>query len=391
MKILHLTPYYAPAYAYGGVVRAAQGMAGALAQRPHAVTVLTTDTLNQQGHRLPAGQSDHNGIRVWRVPNVLPALRGRLNFSTPRGLRKVANALLDECDMLHIHEFRTVENVIVTRAAAERGVPVVCSPHGTLALHTGRSRLKRAWDRWFSPYVAARTDAVIALTDAECSDASALWQTFWPRQRPLLTAVVPNGVDPQAFAHLPSAAVFRQRWQLGDARVVLFMGRLHPRKGALLLAHAFLDAHLPDARLVIAGPDEGDTPALRALNDPRIVLTGYLEGEERLAALAAADLFVLPALGEGMSMAVLEAMAAGVPVIISPECHLPQVMTYGAGLVVLPQKAGLIAALRETLADEAMRQAMGRQGRALVQEHFTWASAAAALERVYQQVLELRA
>jgi len=218
-----------------------------------------------------------------------------------------------------------------------------------------------------------------------------LWHTFWPRQRPLITAVVPNGVDPQAFAHLPPAAGFRQRWQLGDDRLVLFMGRLHPRKGALLMAHAFQEANLPGTRLVLAGPDEGDGPALRALGDPRIVLTGYLEGEERLAALAAADLFVLPALGEGMPVAALEAMAAGVPVIISPECHLPQVVTHGAGLVVLPQKAGLAAALREALADEPARQAMGRQARALVQQHFTWASAAAALEAVYQEALQQRA
>ena len=139
---------------------------------------------------------------------------------------------------------------------------------------------------------------------------------------------------------------FRTRYGLGDATVCLFMGRLHPRKGVEVLVRAFKQANIANTRLVIAGPDEGMLALLQAIKDDRTIMTGYLDGQERLAALAAADIFCLPATGEGLSMAALEALAAGLPAILSPGCNLPEVAQYGAGLIVEPQVEPLAAALR---------------------------------------------
>jgi glycosyltransferase involved in cell wall biosynthesis len=165
------------------------------------------------------------------------------------------------------------------------------------------------------------------------------------------------------------------------------MGRLHPRKGVGLLVEAFKAVNLPDARLVIVGPDEGMLDTLRPMLDERIILTGYLAGEDRLAAFAAADLLALPAVGEGLPMVVLEAMAAGLPVIVSPGCNLPEVAQYKAGLEVEAAVEPLTAALGTLLPDATRRAAMSQVARTLVKERFTWDSIAAQLETLYQSLM----
>lgn len=387
MRILHLTPYYAPAYAFGGVVRSVEGMARALARRGHTVTVLTTDALDQQIRYTGELETIQEGVQVIRTPNLLPKLRGRYNLSTPNRMAKRAAELLPQVDMVHCHEFRTVENLLVTPIAARLGKPLVLSPHGTLSQATGRSGLKRLWDRTLSSAVALRFNQVVALSQPELTAVQALWPTFGRRRISTAFSVIPNGVDLDDFANLSGRDGFRARYHLGDAAVCLFMGRLHPRKGVGLLVEAFKAAKLPDARLLIVGPDEGMLDALRPLLDDRIILTGYLSGADRLAAFAAADLLALPAVGEGLPMVILEAMAAGLPVIVSPGCNLPEVAQYGAGLEVETAVEPLTLALRTLLLDSVQRAAMSQAARTLVNDHFTWDNIAAQLESLYRTLI----
>lgn len=385
MNILHLTPYYAPAYAFGGVVRSVEGMTRALARRGHAVTVLTTDALTISSRYTGPPVEIINGVRVLHATNFSQHLRGRLNLSTPARMQALARDILPGMDVVHCHEFRTMENLLVTPVAVELNKPLVLSPHGTLAQHTGRSHLKVAWDKMLSPAVAQRFDHVIGLTEKEIADVQSLWTDFG-RKRPQFS-VIPNGIDPQEYAELNGRESFRKRYGLGDGPVCLFMGRLHPRKGIDVLVSAFKAANIPDSRLLIVGPDEGMLDQLGAMLDGRMVVTGFLDGRERLAAFAAADVFVLPAVGEGLPMVVLEAMGAGLPVIVSPECHLPEVAACGAGLEVEPQPEPLSRALSRLLTNASLRQEMQQRGRQLVEERFTWDTVALKLEQVYRSLL----
>ncbi len=389
MRILHLTPYYAPAYAFGGVVRSVEGMAASLARRRHEVTVLTTDAFDQR--RRYAGAQDEviDGMRVLRRPNVLPRLRGRFNLSTPRSLKRSAEALLPTIDVLHIHEFRTLENLLATPVAKKLDVPIVLSPHGTLNLNTGRGALKRAWDNLLSPGIASRIDHVITLSAAEQDEAETLWRRFGARRKPTRFSVIPNGVDLGDFDRRALAASFRRRFNLGDAQIVLFMGRLHTRKGVDVLIKAFKAIDLADSRLLIVGPDDGMLPILKAFadGDRRIIFTGYLQGAERLGALAAGDVFALPATGEGQPMAALEAMAAGLPVVLSPGCNLDEVAGVGAGYVVKAEVDTFAEKLRLLLNDRDLRQTMGLRARQLVKESYTWDGIAEKLEDVYRSLL----
>ncbi len=385
MNILHVTPYFAPAYAFGGVVRAAEGLTRALAARGHQVTVLTTDAL-APGKRVAAHDETLNGVRVVRVPNALP--RGMFNLSSPLGLGAAARRLIAEADVIHVHEFRTVENLIVTPIAEALHKPLLLSPHGTLTLDTGRSQVKFAWDRLLSRRVARRFDQVVGLTPAEADEAERYWRQFGAPAKPIAFSVIPNGVNPDEFAQPAGRDTFRQQYALGDGPVCLFMARLHPRKGPQILAQAFREVALPDTRLVLAGPDEGALALARPYFDSRIVVTGYLGTEARLAALAAADLFALPAVGEGMPMGVLEALAAGLPVIVSPGCHLPEVAQAGAGLEVAAEPGALAATLSRLLSDADERAAMGAAARLLVRQRFTWDTVAAQYETIYRGLSE---
>lgn len=387
MHILHVTPYYAPAYAFGGVVRAVEGMAHTLHQRGHMVSVLTTDALNFDGGRVLIPQEDLQGVRVVRARNALPMLRRWANASSVLGWRALALPLLQACDVVHLHEFRTQEALALVPITQQLGKSVLVSPHGTLAQDSGRSLLKRAWDSLLSPRVARAVAGVVALTAKEADDAQALWAQVAPSAQPFVH-IIPNGVDVNAYANLPDPRPFRQRWGLGAARVVLYMGRLHPRKGADKLARAFMQANVDNVRLVIAGGDEGlgATLAQLAQADPRIVLTGYLEGEARLQALACASLFALPAVGEGLSMAVLEAMAAGVAVLLSPDCGITGAEAQGAGRIVPLEGEAWARALRDLLENADMAQ-MGRQAQAWAERDYAWGSVAQALEAAYAQAL----
>ncbi len=392
MNVLHVIPYYAPAWVYGGSVRAVTGLTRAQVERGYKVFVLTTDTLSPTA-RIPTRHEIMDGVEVYRVPNVSNRVRGRLNLSTPRGIARLAERLIRDhaIDVVHCHELRTVENLRVAPVANALNVPVVVSPHGTLPYDTGRRSIKKGWDWLVSKRLLPRFDGVIALTRAEAEQARALWAAWGLA---VATSVVANGVHGDAFAQLPSGEPFRKQWKLGEGPVVLFLGRLHERKGVQLLIPAFAEAlkQSPDARLLIVGPDEGMLSALQAqVRDHQlaghVVFTGMLTGEDRLAALAAADLFALPAVGEGFSMAVLEAMACGLPVLLTPGCHFPEVAEAGAGIVVERTIAALRGALRDLLADRERLATMGRAARALVETRYTWPQIAAQLDAVYADVL----
>ncbi|MBE0689283.1 MAG: glycosyltransferase [Anaerolineae bacterium] len=383
MHILHVTPYYAPAYAFGGVVRAVEGLALALVARGHQVTVLTTDAhdLNRRTHQ-PANEI-RDGVHIVRVPNRVYALR-RLNLSTPWGIGGAAAERLADVDVMHLHEFRTIENLLVAPQAARRGILVVLSPHGTLDLATGRGGLKHWWDRLLSPALMRRIDAVVGLHTGETEMARALWRSA---HLDAIFETIPNGIDVDKKLDDGLARAFRAQWGLDDALVCLFLGRLHARKGVEPLARAFAQLDMPDARLVIAGPDEGLLTALKPLADAdsRIVLTGFLDGDTRLGALAAADCFALPATGEGLSMAMLEAAAAGLPLLLAPGCNFPEAERAGAALIVEPQVESLRQALAALLTDGERRAQMGMAAQTLAREQFAWPVIAARWERIYAE------
>jgi glycosyltransferase involved in cell wall biosynthesis len=204
-------------------------------------------------------------------------------------------------------------------------------------------------------------------------------------------AIVPNGVDvPKGISADP---FWKAHPDLAGRRIVLFLGRLHPKKGLHLLLEAWskIACSASDLHLVIAGPDSDNTQASleRMIDDlglrHRVTLAGMLTGTHKWSALAAADLFVLPSYSEGFSVAILEALAMGVPVIASQACHIPEVSEYECGWVIEPARVPLERALDEFLHISPVQ--MGMRGQLLIEKRFGWSVVGRQMAEVYDWAL----
>jgi glycosyltransferase involved in cell wall biosynthesis len=202
------------------------------------------------------------------------------------------------------------------------------------------------------------------------------------------------GVDLSEFATLPPAGTFRrQHPQIAGRRIVLFLGRVHPGKGLELLVPAFAQAAPDDAVLVIVGPDsenfravvEADVAA-HGLRD-RVIFTGMLRGAERIAALRDAELFIMPSFHENFGLAVIEALAAEVPVIVSNEVNVhAEISAAGVGGVVPTQVKPLAAEIARWMNDAELRRQASQRAIPFVREHYDWNKIAAGWVDHYQAI-----
>lgn len=207
-------------------------------------------------------------------------------------------------------------------------------------------------------------------------------------------AVVPNAVSvPAELTPEPFLQAFPQA---RARRLVLFLGRLHPKKGLQLLVPAWLRLwrEFPDALLVLAGPDsletrvalQGQVSAAGA--EASVLFPGMLDPERKWSALAASEIFVLPSFSEGLSMGVLEALGAGVPVLLTRGCNMPEAAAAGAGWEIEPAVQPLEAVLRAALGRQPeANRAMGQRGAALIQARYSPERVARQMAAVYRFAL----
>jgi glycosyltransferase involved in cell wall biosynthesis len=206
--------------------------------------------------------------------------------------------------------------------------------------------------------------------------------------------VLPNGVFLEEIDPLPPPSAFAQSYPaLADKPYVLFISRLHYKKGLDYLAEAFrlVAGRRPEARLVVAGPDDGARADFeRRVSGPelagRVLLVGPLYGAAKWAALAGAACFCLPSRQEGFSVAVLEAMACRTPAVVSEACHFPEVAEAGAGAVVPLDAERIADALDGFLGDPDARRRAGEAGRRLVETQSTWPAVAARSLELYRSL-----
>jgi glycosyltransferase involved in cell wall biosynthesis len=308
-----------------------------------------------------------------------PILRAlRLSSS----LARAASAAAGASDVVHAHGLWLIPNVISGRAAAQTGRPLVVSPRGMLqpeALAFSAWRKRLFWTLLQGPAYAGAS-AWHATSTAEAEEVRA----FGVRA-PI--AVVPNGID------LPQIDVSSGRRE-GPGRTLLFIGRVHPIKGLLdlIAAWARLGDERPDWTLRIVGPDERghraelETMAAR-LGAHRIKFCGPAYGEDKAAVLRAADLFVLPSRNENFGLAAAEALAAGVPAIVSRGAPWAGLETERCGWWVERAPEPLFTALRTATAlPDAERRAMGLRGRGWMARDFGWDSVAAKMLELYRWV-----
>ncbi|SMF63213.1 Glycosyltransferase involved in cell wall bisynthesis [Tistlia consotensis] len=372
----------------GGPSRACIEMARAVAAAGHEVAVYTTDWSVE-------GRTD--------LPNDRPLLRDGVAYRYFRHRWHdgwcwswpLARALWRDAgrfDLVHLHSLYLFHSLVAPRAARAAGVPYLLRPHGTLDPAVWPRR------RW------AKAPIELAFQNRDIEAAAALHYTSederllarpYARGRPSL--VVPLGLATGDYAELPAPGGFRAAHPgVGDRPILLFLGRLDAKKGLDLLVPAFarLVAGGADLQLVLAGPDRGARAgAERRVADlglqGRVTFTGMLQGEAKRAALADAALFVLPSYRENFGLAVVEAMASGLAVVISDQVAIwREVEADRAGWICRTEVDSLSEALAAALADPQLLAERGRQARASARARFDWATVTPRLCDGYRAVVE---
>ena len=355
----------------GGPASSIPGLCAALGRRGHDVTLLTGE-----GSLDPAAKRAASSVRVVTA-RLGPYAIG--NYSAEFG--RLCRELARESDVLHTHGLWLHPNFATSAAGADLGKPVVISPRGMLAPWALEQRwiLKRLiWTIAQKRYVARA--ALVHVTSLE--------EEKEVRQVNVTTpiAVIPNGIDLDEFP-LQHFDALRAG---GRERVVLFLSRIHPKKGLDLLMDAWrmIAARHPEARMVIAGSGEQEyVDALRTSlaekGMERVAYAGPLHGEEKLAAIARAAVLALPSRNENYGMVVAEALACGTPVLTTDAVPWP-IAERRCGWRVAISADAIAVALDEALASSSdALDAMGRRGRQLIEQSHTTEIAAAAMEAAY--------
>jgi glycosyltransferase involved in cell wall biosynthesis len=317
----------------GGVSEAVRSLSRALNQCPGVSVEIFT---------LASGDAEIRG--PGEVPIHCVRTFGPASFGyAPRLLEEVRES---DVDILHVHGLWMYLSVAARRWAKVTGRPYVVSPHGMLdpwALRNSGAKKKIARLLYENAHLR-KAACLHALCGAE---REAIRRTGL--DAPI--AVLPNGVDLPASAASPAA--WRERMGK-DAKVLLFLGRVTPKKQVLELVVAFALAHRPGNpwHLVVVGPAEAeyrgriDAAVARSPCRENIHVVGPAYGEKRAAAYMAADAFILPSVSEGLPMAVLEAFAYGLPALLTPQCNLPEAFAEGAALRIEPRKEAICEGLQ---------------------------------------------
>jgi glycosyltransferase involved in cell wall biosynthesis len=376
MRVLHVIP--ALARRYGGPSTAVVSMCRATASRGVEAVIASTDADGRARLSVELEKpTDWDGV---------PALFFKRAFSesfkySPR-LARWLTARVGEFDIVHIHAVLSHAPLAGASAARKAGVPYIVRPLGTIASWSlGRKPFrKQLLLRLGAMRMLGDAAAIHYTSNEEQADAE---RTFGLSNG----VVIPLGIDSSYFQASPSSDSERAR-----DRYVLALSRLHPKKNLGVLIESFMDARerARDWRLVIAGA--GDADYARSLErlvrdlgaGSTVTVTGWIDGNTKRDLISRASVFAMPSFHENFGVSLLEALAAGVPAVVSREVHLAAtVEAAGAGWIAGTDRDSLGRALSAALGDAPGREARGRAAVGLA-HRYGWPAIAEQLLDLYR-------
>ncbi len=310
-------------------------------------------------------------------------------------------------DIIHTHGIWLYPSMAARRYCLSTGARSIISAHGMLdPWAVNNSKWKKA--------IAYALFEQAHLENADCLRALCPSEAESIRKVGLKSpiAIIPNGIDlPEGPPDLPAPWSGRIA---ADRKVLLYLGRIHPKKGLPELLRAWAELRKENQKrsanwvLVICGWDQSgheaelqqicDTLSLpwadlrvatpSGVAEPSVLFTGPQFNDAKSAAYHHSDAFILPSFSEGLPMVVLEAWAYGLPVLITPECNLPEGTETEAAIGIATNAAAIAEGMRRLLEmTDAERKAMGLRGRLLILNKFNWRSIAQTMKRLYEWML----
>ena len=384
MRILHITPAYYPATYWGGPIFSVYHMNNALAGLSGIeLKVLTTDAAGPKVSNRLSREEKRESFAY----EVIFARRIAGYCVSPELLKQLPK-WIRWADVVHLTALYSFPTIPVLNQCRMYRRPLVWSLRGALLddqnchLYAPPSLLKRslkmAWNRVCRWSVSPERTVLHVTTEQE-REAS---EKMYPGAR---FAVVPNGV------WIPRALPKGREWMPNGQVRLMFLGRLAPKKGIENLLHAMAKLG-PEVHLKLYGTGNKDYERkLKALGQElrlgdRAVFKGHVDGEAKTQAFSQADVCVVPSYSENFCIVVAEALAHGVPVIVSDRLAWEKVAEIGCGLVVPNDPDSLADAVRYLGKMDLIE--MGRQGRAWMLRAFDWVVIAERMAKTYQGIVE---
>jgi glycosyltransferase involved in cell wall biosynthesis len=351
----------------GGPASALIGLSAAQARAGMNVSVISGR--RDGDDNTPAETLQNAGVSVDLIGPVAGPLARHADIA-PTVLKRIASA-----DVVHIHGLWEEMQHQAALASRRANIPYIIRPCGMLDPWSIRQ------SRWKKKlYMAWRLRRNLNAAAALHFTADIERDLTKPLGLTSPAIVEPNGVDLSEFENPPPAGTFREQYPIANGRkLVLFMSRLHHKKGLDKLIPAFARLKDKTAVLAIAGPDSDgyQTIVEKMIADAgiadRVFFTGMLWRERRIAALADADLFVLPSYQENFGIVVVESLAAGTPVVVSDQVNLhPEISAAGVGGVVPLDVEQLAREMDRWLGDDEMRKNTGDKAKQFARDRYDW-------------------
>jgi glycosyltransferase involved in cell wall biosynthesis len=366
---------------YGGIAAHLAGLCPALVRRGHNVTLVVP------GYGRGDGAGEYEGVKLLflrRGGGVRYIRYVRRLFS----VRKALKDLVEQAgaNLIHVHDL--LAGPPIARGLRRR-VPLVFTNHTSVYARWSEGRFGRMKLR----LLVGKPDGIITVSPILLERSRI--------HRPTHLALISSGVDTGRFRpQQPDPQLAARLGLRGSERTALFVGRPAPVKGLQYLVKAFAEvkARIPGARLLVAGAgSRAEEEALRgdiaaAGLGGNVILLGRIDNEKLPGYYALADVVMLPSLMEATSIAGLEAMACGKPLIGTDVGGLPLIIdARRSGLLVPPaDPKSLAEAIFELFTDEKARASMGAEGRRRAETLFSWEIVAARTEDFYRRVLKDR-
>ena len=375
MKILHVSPSFYPASAYGGTIRSSYGLCRGLAQLGCEVRVLTTDT-DGIGRNLEVANDRDVAVDGLQVRYCHKRFRNSVSAGLLRALGEYV-AWADVVHLIAVYSFPTFPTLACCRRLHK---PLVWSPRGSLQRWDGSTRVasKFVWERVCQ--ILSPTERVVLHTTSE--EEARQSQTRFPDVR---TVIVHNGVELPAYV---------RRTEPTDELRITYLGRLHPIKGIenLLDACKLIEHDSEPWTLKIAGTGEGDYPNVLKSKveklglQSRVEFLGEVSGDGKENLFTECDVLVAPSYVENFGMVIAEALAHEVPVIAGRGTPWQGLHANQCGLWVENDAQSLAAAIRRMRA-LPLRE-MGRRGRCWMQREFSWEAVSSQMLVAFQNCLD---
>ncbi|MDR2967074.1 MAG: glycosyltransferase [Methanobacteriaceae archaeon] len=397
MDILHIVPSFYPCLSAGGVVNASYQLSRKQVEKRNKVSVFTTDSCKPRLKLEKRYNMDVNGVKTYYFRNLSNYLKTSFLIDTPLAMPFKGRKMIENYEILHIHEHRHSLAIIMSHYALKNNIPYVLQAHGSVLPFFQKKSLKKIFDKIWGFKMLHNASKVFALTEIEKQ------QYLKMNVIEENIEIVPLGINLTEYDNLPSKGKFRSKFKIGnDDKLILFIGRIHRIKGLKLLVKSFkllkndLKGELKNnssLKLAIVGPDDGFLEELNKLIEKLnlkedIILTGPLFEDDKRSAIVDSDIFVMPSKYESFTTSGLEAMACEKPLVLTKNNHIHTWVNNNVGFSCDYDEKDFVNSIKKLLNDEKLIKKFGKNGRKLIEEKYNWDVIEKQIKNIYNSILE---